>query len=316
MGRPVPRPHGAAARAGLRIGTRASALARAQAGQVAEMLGGGELVPVTTTGDRAGGGDLDKSRWVIELEQALREGTIDIAVHSAKDVPTEPSDGLALLGSPARAAAADAVCGAAGLDALPAGARVGTSSLRRRAQLRAARDDLDVVALRGNVDTRLRKLDAGDAGVSAIVLAQAGLQRLGLQARAEAQLDPERFVPAPGQGTLAIQGREDDERARDAVARISDPLTFACLGAERALARGLQASCDTPLGCWATGAGDGRLILRGWLGLPDGSAWIGDVQAGDGADPEDLGREVAARMKAAGAEELLRRAEEMARAAG
>jgi len=298
----------------MRIGTRASALALAQAGQVAELLGGAELVPITTSGDR-GADALDKSRWVLEIEQALRDGEIDIAVHSAKDVPTDASDGLELLGSPPRAEAADALCGAAGLDALPAGARVGTSSLRRRAQLRAAREDLDVVTLRGNVDTRLRKLDEGDGGVRAIVLAHAGLERLGIAVRADATLDPERFVPAPGQGALALQGREGDAAARAAVAPISDAASFACLRAERALARELGASCDTPLGCWATQDGPGALRLRGWLGLPDGSAWIHDALTGDAADPEALGRHVAGRMRAAGAAELLRRAEEIAVAA-
>jgi len=255
----------------------------------------------------------DKSRWVLELEDALKSGHIDIAVHSAKDVPGELADGLSLLGSPARAAAEDVLCGADGLLGLDAGARVATSSVRRVSQLRCARDDLDVVAVRGNVDTRLRKLAEGE--FDAIVLARAGLQRLHRESEAGAVLDPQSFVPAPGQGVLALEGRADDTHVLGAVSEINDPETFACLLAERALARALQASCNTPLGAWAVPAPEGRLQLRSWVGLPDGSAWCSDELLGAVADPEALGREVAARLQLAGAGEMLRRAEEMARVA-
>ncbi|HST55547.1 MAG TPA: hydroxymethylbilane synthase [Solirubrobacteraceae bacterium] len=325
----------------MRIGTRGSALALAQAQLVSELLGGAELVPLTTSGDRASAASdappaatgpdsatsrqataSDKSRWVQELEDALLAGDIDLAVHSAKDVPGELSSGLELLGAPARAAYEDVLCGAVSLDALPAHARVGTSSLRRAAQLRAARPDLEVVALAGNVDTRLRRLDDGQAerptqgerkdGLHAIVLARAGLQRLGREPEVGAILDPTRFVPAPGQGVLALEGRADDDAARAAAQAITDANAFACLRAERTLAQQLEASCHTPLGAYAVDAGCGCLLLRAWVGLPDGSEWIADELLGGAADPEALGRAVAARMEAAGARELLSRAEELA----
>lgn len=299
----------------MRIGTRRSALALAQAELVAGMLGGAEIVPIITGGDR-GAGVGDKSRWVAELEQALLDGRVDLAVHSAKDVPGQPAPGLELLGSPARAGAEDVLCGSPDLASLPSGARVGTSSLRRLAQLRAARSDLEVVALRGNVDTRLAKLADDAEGLDAIVLARAGLQRLGRTSEVGAVLDPVRFVPAPGQGALALEGRADDEASRAAVATVNDGLGFACLRAERALARELGADCDTPLGAHATGIEGAGLVLRAWVGLPDGSAWAADELAGERSDPEGLGRAVARRLRAVGADELLRGAREAAGDAG
>ncbi len=282
----------------LRVGTRGSALALIQARWVAERLPGAEIVEITTSGDRARGIG-DKSRWVDTIEAALVAREIDLAVHSAKDVPGELAPGCELVATPPRAAAEDVLIVAAGatssLGGLPAGARVGTASLRRRAQLLSVRTDLEVVELRGNVDTRLRKLDAGE--VDAVVLAAAGLERLGLE-RAAAALD---FVPAPGQGTLAIEARADDERVRAAVAGVHDPDTFAALAAERAAVRVLEASCHTPVGIHAK---DGT--IRGFVGLPDGSAWVADEVTG--VDGEELAR----RMVAAGAGELLARAEAMA----
>ncbi len=331
----------------MRLGTRASALALAQARLVAGLLeaaghGPVELVTVASTGDRTGvagasgvtggvtGGD--KSRWVRGLERALAAGEVDLAVHSAKDVPGELADGLALFGAPARADVEDVLClsaggtdtargrneasdtaSAGGLGWLPTGARVGTSSLRRAAQLRAARDDLEVVQVRGNVDTRLDKLAAG--GLDAIVLARAGLQRLGREPAASTTLDPAQFVPAPGQGALALQGRAGDDAAQAAVQAIADERTFACLKAERALAGALDASCDTPLGAWARDAGCGCVQLRAWVGLPDGSQWIADELLGGFYDPEQLGRRMAERMRDAGAGELLERAQAFAQSA-
>jgi hydroxymethylbilane synthase len=298
----------------MRLGTRASALALAQAKLVAQLLGDCEVVPLETSGDRTSAesrvGGEDKSRWVRELEQALMSGAIDVAVHSAKDVPGELPEGLALAGAPARAAAEDVLCGAAGLDALRQGANVGTSSVRRAAQLRAARDDVNVVAMHGNVDTRLRKLERSE--FDAIVLARAGLERLGQEQAIGAALDPARFVPAPGQGTLALQARAEDPQVHAALERISDGDTFKALLAERALSGALDASCDTPLGAHAA-ACDGGLRLRAWVGLPDGSAWISDELIGDASDPETLGRDVAARLALAGAGEILKGAHEMAR---
>ncbi len=325
----------------LRIGTRGSALARVQAEHVKTLLLARhpeteveiEVLRVSGDEDRSPGpveqAPADKSRWVDTIEDALLDERIDLAVHSAKDVPGEPAAGLALLGAPARAAVEDALCGAAALEALPAGARVGTSSLRRAAQLRAAREDLEIVTLSGNVDTRLRKLATaarasrervpGDGHVAAeeisldaIVLARAGLQRLGREAEIGAVLDPERFVPAPGQGTLVLEGRVADGRTSETVAEITDSDAFACLRAERALARELSATCNTPLGAYAVPAGCGCLHMRAWVGLPDGSAWVADELLGGFYDPEALGQRVAERMLTAGAGELLRRAEEMA----
>jgi hydroxymethylbilane synthase len=300
----------------MRIGTRRSALALAQARLVCDRLEIGqqvecEIVPITTRGDRGEAGE-DKSRWVAELEEALLDGRIDLAVHSAKDVPGELAEGLSLHGAPARAAAGDVICGASGLDALAAGARVGTSSIRRVAQLRAAREDLELVSVRGNVDTRLRKLADGVERLDAIVLARAGLQRLDRESEIGGELDPERFVPAPGQGILALEGRASDARVHAAVAGITDRRAFACLLAERALAAGLSATCHTPLGAHAVPAAESGLLLRAWVGLPDGSAWAGDELLGSLEEPETLGRSVAARLKQVGAEELLARAQEIA----
>jgi hydroxymethylbilane synthase len=295
----------------MRIGTRRSALALAQAKQLSELLGGCEVVPITTRGDQ-GAGEEDKSRWVAELEQALVSGEIDLAVHSAKDVPGELAAGLSLLGAPVRAAPEDVICGAPGLDALRDGARVGTSSIRRMAQLRAVREDLDVVAVRGNVDTRLRKLADGEQGLDAIVLARAGLQRLGRESEVGGALELSRFVPAPGQGVLALEGRSDNARASDAASAVTDLSTFACLRAERALASALAASCHTPLGALAEPAAAGGLLMRAWVGLPDGSAWTSDELLGDIQDPESLARSMAERLRLAGADELLARAQEMA----
>ncbi len=222
-------------------------------------------------------------------------------MHSAKDVPTEIDPGLELVAIPARADARDALCGAASLDELKAGARVGTSSLRRTAQLRAAREDLEVVELRGNVDTRLRKLAEGE--VDALVLALAGLVRLQRGSAATGTLDG--FVPAAGQGALAVQARTGtiDPAALRAV--IDRPSTD-CVNAERALVHALGASCHTPVGAHAVALGDGDVRLRGWIGLPDGSAWLADeVRA-----PAALaGGECATRMLAAGAAQLLGQAE-------
>jgi hydroxymethylbilane synthase len=298
----------------------------AQARLVAGLLGDCEVVPMQTSGDRADagvsasspGGEGDKSRWVGELERALLAGEIDLAVHSAKDVPGELAEGLALHGTPARAAPEDVLCGARAVEELPSAARVGTSSVRRLAQLRATREDLEVVAIRGNVDTRLRKLAASspeghpDQRLDAIVLARAGLQRLGREAEVGGVLDAERFVPAPGQGIIALEGRAEDDATREAVQAIADKDAFACLLAERALARELGGSCHTPLAAYAVPAGCGCLQLRAWIGLPDGSEWVSDELLGGFYDPEALGRRLAERLQAVGAGELLRRAHEMA----
>jgi hydroxymethylbilane synthase len=281
----------------IRVGTRGSALALAQARWVAERLGDvAELVTITTSGDR-GEAPQDKSRWVSELERALLEERIDLAVHSAKDVPAELAEGLELVAIPARADPRDAICGAARLADLPAGARVGTSSLRRTAQINAARQDLEVVGVRGNVDTRLRKLAAGQ--FDALVLAAAGLHRLGHEP--DGVLDE--LVPAAGQGALAVEARDDDAHVRTCTQGMADATAARCVLAERELTRRLEASCNTPIGAWARPLGGGQIELRAWVGRPDGSAWIGDRLAGEQAG---LGVAVAERMLAAGAQEILR----------
>jgi hydroxymethylbilane synthase len=284
----------------VRLGTRGSALALAQANAVAGALGGAEIVTIMTSGDRdrAGG---DKERWVREIDAALLRGDVDLAVHSAKDVPAELAEGIVIAAVPPRADPRDALCGARSLGALPPGARVGTSSLRRAAQVRALREDLDVAEVRGNVDTRLGKLAAGE--YDAIVLARAGLDRLGRGDAADATLDD--MVPAAGQGALAVTVRADDDAARAAVARISDAAAFACLTAERALVRALEADCYTPVGAHATRAGD-RLVMRAFVGREDGSMWLRD-EVGGSFEPEALGAEVARRLRAAGADEVLGR---------
>jgi hydroxymethylbilane synthase len=290
----------------VRIATRGSALALTQARAVAAALQGAELIEVTTAGDR-GEAVADKSRWVAALERTLLEGEADLAVHSAKDVPGELPDGLAIVAVPARADARDALCGVSRLDALPPGARVGTRSLRRRALLLAARADLEITPLGGNVDTRLRKLAAGEA--DALVLAHAGLERLGRTGEAGAVLDLEAFVPAPGQGALALEARADDAGVRAALAPLHDPDAAACLAAERALAAALGGSCHTPIGGHAEPLPAGGLRLRAFVGLPDGSGWVRDAVEGDAAEPEALGRAAATRLLAAGARELLAAAE-------
>src|SRR5688572_10749559 len=204
----------------MRIGTRGSALALAQAGTVAALLGpDAELVAITTTGDRTSGAASavnDKERWVKELELALLAGEVDLAVHSAKDVPSVLPDGLELVGAPLRGDPYDALVGASALAELAPGARVGTASLRRAAQLLALREDLRVIVVHGNVDTRLRRLEEGD--LDALVLAAAGLVRLGRETAIGCVL--RELVPAPGQGTLVLEARAGDTAAAAAVAAI------------------------------------------------------------------------------------------------
>ena len=274
-------------------------LARAQAQWVAELLQTEtELVAITTSGDR-GVALLDKSRWVSELERALLDDEIDLAVHSAKDVPAELADGLELVAIPARLEPRDALCGARSLHELGARARIGTSSLRRAAQIRALRDDLQVVPVRGNVDTRLRKL--AEHEYDALVLAAAGLERLGRETEAGALLDE--LVPAAGQGALALEARAG---ALDPalLAPLIDPEATACVTAERQLTEALGASCNTAVGAHARAIdGGAQLELQAWVGRADGAVWLADRLSGE---PNEIGNAVAQRMLAAGAAELLR----------
>jgi hydroxymethylbilane synthase len=288
----------------LRVGTRGSALALIQARWVAERLPGADIIEISTSGDQARGVG-DKSRWVDTIEAALVAGEIDLAVHSAKDVPADLPDGLAIVGVPERADPRDALCGADTIASLPEGATVGTGSLRRRSQLLALRADLQVLDLRGNVDTRLRRLADGD--YHAIVLARAGLDRLGRDGEGSPVAVGE-LLPAAGQGCLALEARSDDARVRELATALTDHEALTELLAERALVGELDASCHTPMGALAQ-VRDGRIELAAYVGLPDGSHWIRDVLEQDAADPAAAGRAVAERLLGAGAAELLAQAE-------
>jgi hydroxymethylbilane synthase len=300
-------------RSPIRLGTRGSALALAQAEAVAKSiedagLAEAPVVPIKASGDGSRGGD--KARFVREIERALLDREVDLGVHSAKDLPSELPDGLEIAGVPARETAGDAYVGnAASLDELSEGARIGTSSLRRRAQLLALRPDLEIVELHGNVDTRLSRLDAGD--FDGLVLAAAGLRRLGREAEVAFEFDPDQLTPAPGQGALALEGRSDDTAAGTAAETLTDRDSLATLTAERSVVAGLEASCNTPLAVFAT-LDQGRMRVRAFCGLPDGSEWLRDEVEDDASDPEGIGRTLAERMTAAGAGEILRRAEEVA----
>jgi len=293
----------------IRLGTRGSALALAQANWVADELGGAEIVEITTSGDR-GQGPGDKSRFTKEIDEALLAGEIDLAVHSAKDVPAELPEGVVIAGVPTREDPADCYVGKAGsVDEIADGARVGTSSLRRRAQLLALRPDLAVEDLRGNVDTRLAKV--GNV-VDGAVLATAGLRRLGREGEAAFPFSFDQLTPAAGQGALALEARAGDVAALAAGAAIEDVVAGAELRAERAAVAALEASCHTPVGILARAGGD-SLVVSGFAGLPDGSEWVRDQVSAEAAYSEPAGRELAERMAAAGAKELLERAEELVR---
>lgn len=286
----------------MRLATRSSALALAQARWVAAALGGAELVEVESGGGEPG----DKGRFVRGVERALLDDRADIGVHSAKDLPGEMTDRLSLVGVPRREDPADVFVGAASsLDDVPRGARIGTASLRRRAQLLAARPDLEVVELRGNVDTRLAKLASQE--LDGIVLAAAGLQRLGRGGDIAFRFGADAMVPAPGQGALALQARAGDGEAAAAAARVTNREALVEVTAERAAVGVLGATCDTPVGVCAQHM-DGTLAVAGFAGLPDGGQWVRDAVRGDAAQPAALGEALAERMSAAGAGEILRAA--------
>jgi hydroxymethylbilane synthase len=287
----------------LRLGTRGSALALAQAEAVSRALDGAEVVAVRT--DDSGPGD--KARFVRGVEEALLAGEVDIGVHSAKDLPGELPDGLTIAGVPGRQDPADAYLGAAAsLDDVGEGSRVGTASLRRRSQLLALRPDLEVVELRGNVDTRIGKLEAREC--DGIVLAAAGLRRLAREGEIAFALTPEQMTPAPGQGCLALEVRADDERASAAAGHLLDEAALVELTAERAATVALGADCHTPIGVLARARGE-ALRIDGFAGLPDGSEWVRDTLEGSPDGAAALGELLAERMLAAGAAEILRRAE-------
>jgi len=306
-----------AAAAGLvRIATRKSPLALWQAEHVAALLRGAhaglvvELVPISTKGDRildrslaAIGG---KGLFIKELEVALEEGRADIAVHSMKDVPGDIPAAFAIDAVLPRADPRDALLarGAARIQDLPTGAKVGTSSLRRQAQLLALRPDLRIEPLRGNVDTRLRRLD--DGGLDAIILACAGLMRMGWESRITARLDPRECLPAVSQGIIGIECRRDDHATRGLLAELNHPATRTVMDAERAFAGRLNGSCQSPIAAHASLAGE-RLTLDGLVAEPDGSRLLRDSITGGADQASGLGEALADRVLGAGAGALLER---------
>ena len=290
----------------LRLATRGSALALAQAEWVAGLLGGAELVEVSSDGQPG-----DKGRFVRGVEAALLEGEAEIGVHSAKDVPAEIPEGLAIAAVPAREDPADVWIGAgASLDEVAEGARVGTASLRRKAQLLAARPDVEVFELHGNVDTRLRRLGEGE--LDAIVLAAAGLRRLGRQSEASFELPAELMTPAAGQGALVLQARAEDAEAVEAAAALGEERALRELTAERAVVSLLDATCSSPIGVHASLEGE-MLAVEAFVGLPDGSEWVRDRVEVEVEQPAAAGALLAERLAAAGARDILERAEQVAR---
>jgi hydroxymethylbilane synthase len=301
------------------IGTRGSRLALAQTETVAESLRrlhpglDLRLQTVSTEGDRVTSGPLPswgRGVFVRDIEAALLAGEIDLAVHSLKDLPPQLPAGLAILAVPPRADPGDVLVSAAGrtLESLPRGATVGTSSLRRAAFLLAARPDLRLVPVRGNVDTRWRKLLDPSSGLDALVLAAAGLDRLGLESAPRAPIPLEVLLPAPGQGALGLEGREDDRYHREIAGALHDPATGAAVAAERRFVRDLESGCRLPVAALATVRPDDRLHLEGAVAAPDGSRTLRGAIRGPLSEAEPLGAALAARLIRDGALDLLRQA--------
>jgi hydroxymethylbilane synthase len=280
-----------------------SRLALAQAELVADALGGADIVPVKSTDGEPG----DKERFVRGIDRALLAEDVDLGVHSAKDLPSDRIEAIRLVGVVGREDPADAYVGSASsMDELTPGSRIGTASLRRRSQLLALRGDLEIAELHGNVDTRLRKLAEGE--YDGIVLAAAGLHRLGREAEISFRFGLEELTPAGGQGSLALEARRSDPEVAAEAARISDHDALVELTAERAAIARLEATCHTPVGVCAR-LGQGELEIFGYAGDADGSDWVRDRLSGDLEQPAALGEALAERMLAAGAREILRRAE-------
>lgn len=296
------------------IATRESRLALWQAQHIRSRLAAlypqieVEILGLTTEGDRRLDVSLakigGKGLFIKELEEALAAGRADLAVHSVKDVPAQLPPGFALAAIAEREDPRDAFVSNrhSTLAALPAGARVGTSSLRRECQLRARYPHLAVEPLRGNVPTRLRKLDEG--GYDAIILAAAGLKRLGLGERITALLDPEESLPAPGQGAIGLECRAGRSDLVELLAPLNHRETALCVAAERALSRALAGSCNVPLGAFAQVTGD-RLRLRAFVGTPDGSRMVSGERGGPAVEAEALGAALAEELKSRGAAAIL-----------
>jgi len=298
----------------IRIATRKSALALWQAEHVADLLNAlpdvdsVELLPLSTRGDEILDRSLQqiggKGLFIKELEVAMQDGEADIAVHSMKDVPAEMPPGFCLATVLKRANHADAFVAPDGctLDNLPHGARIGSSSLRRQAQLKLLRPDVLVEPLRGNVNTRLSKLHNGD--YDAIILAAAGLERLGLDHYISHQFSPDEMLPAAAQGVIGIECLESNDALRTILGKLTHEETALTTAAERAIARTLDASCQSPVATYAVIEGS-SLTVTALVALPDGSESIRDRISGSAEDAEQLGEELAKRLLASGAGELL-----------
>ncbi|HZT83602.1 MAG TPA: hydroxymethylbilane synthase [Gemmataceae bacterium] len=298
----------------LRIGTRGSRLALWQANYVAGLLRAlpgappVEIVEILTAGDQVRDVPLaqlgGEGAFTKEIQRALLAGQVDVAVHSLKDLPTQPVEGLTLAAVPPRGPTGDVFVSQRhrSFDALPPGAVVATSSLRRQAQARHRRPDVKLADIRGNVETRLRKL--AEQGLDGLILARAGLERLGLGDAVTEVLDPAWMLPAVGQGALGLECRADDQAALALVRQLDDPAARQAVRAERALLRTLQGGCQVPLGVVATIRAEG-LSLRGAVLSPDGSRRIEQTVSGPAADAEALGERLAADLLAAGARDLL-----------
>jgi hydroxymethylbilane synthase len=298
----------------IRIATRKSALALWQARHVAAVLEGlpevsdTKLLPLSTKGDEILDRSLQKiggkGLFIKELEIAMQNGEADLAVHSMKDVPAEMPEGFCLAATMTRANHRDALVTRDGkrLDELPENARIGSSSLRRQAQLKMLRSDFRIEPLRGNVNTRLAKLENGD--YDAIILAAAGLERLDLDHHISHQFLPSEMLPAAAQGVLGIECLEKDVELRELLEQLTDPVTMQTTTAERAIARVLDASCQSPVAAYAT-VSNGTLALTALVAHPDGSESIRDSISGDAGEAEQLGEALAARLIENGARRLL-----------
>ncbi|MDG6988206.1 MAG: hydroxymethylbilane synthase [Nitrososphaerota archaeon] len=301
-------------RSRLLVGTRGSRLALAQTKIVIDLLQnavrGVEVVPVAikTSGDtlpQERRGDLDgKTAFTGEIDRALVDGRVDISVHSMKDIPAEIDQAIVVAATPVRGDARDALVSASGarFAELKKGARVGTSSVRRRSQLLAARADLEVVEVHGNVETRLGKLGSG--GLDGVVLAAAGLERLDLGGRISQLFQPQEMVPAVCQGIIAVETRKDDRELTELVRRVDDPRTRAASECERALSEELGGDCNVPLGAYAE-ARDGTLTVVGVVADPEGRRLVRKSARGAVDDPRSVGRKLAATLRDSGGRQIL-----------
>jgi hydroxymethylbilane synthase len=304
-----------AERTKLTIGTRGSKLALWQSEYIRARIEGVTGLEVCiriikTTGDRildvplakVGG----KGLFTKEIELELASGRVDLAVHSMKDVPTVLPEGLGIAAMPERADPRDAIVSGGGytLETLPRGATVGTSSLRRIAQVRALRPDVTIVDVRGNLDTRMRRAESG--GLDAVILAAAGITRMGWAERISHYIPTAQMVSAVGQGAIGIEIREDDGFMQDVCARLADATTMSCVGAERVVMRTLEGGCQVPIGAYARFERD-RLVMDAIVGAVDGSTILRERLEGDPDDPDALGHEMVGRLRALGADDILSR---------